>query len=143
MKIEILSFTWKLFKSENVKSVTAQTKVWEVTILDDHTPLVSVLSPSIVSIVYIDKAGKEAEKDFAVWGGILEVSNSNVKILIDMLVSVDDLNIDEAEKAKKDAMELMNKYKDSKDKVDMEKFIAAEDMLLKSLVQLKLSDVNK
>jgi len=60
-----------------------------------------------------------------------------------MLVSVDDLNIDEAEKAKKDAMELMNKYKDSKDKVDMEKFIAAEDMLLKSLVQLKLSDVNK
>jgi len=28
--------------------------------------LVSVLSPSIVSIVYIDKAGKEAEKDFAV-----------------------------------------------------------------------------
>jgi F0F1-type ATP synthase epsilon subunit len=60
-----------------------------------------------------------------------------------MLVSVDNLDIDKAEEAKKEAMELMGKYKDSKDKVDMEKFIAAEDMLLKSLVQLKLGDLNK
>ncbi len=73
----------------------------------------------------------------------MEVSNSNVKLLIDMLVSVDNLDIDKAEEAKKEAMELMGKYKDSKDKVDMEKFIAAEDMLLKSLVQLKLGDLNK
>jgi len=143
MKIEILSFTWKLFRSENVESVTAMTKVWEVTILDDHAPLVTVLNPSIVSIIHIDKAWKTAEKDFAVWGGILEVSNSKVKILIDMLVSVDDLNIDEAEKAKAEAMKLMNKYKNSKDKVDIDKFIAAEDMLLKSLVQLKLGDLSK
>jgi hypothetical protein len=37
----------------------------------------------------------------------------------------------------------MEKYKDSKDKIDMDKFIAAEDMLLKSLVQLKLGDLRK
>ncbi|MFK7779948.1 MAG: ATP synthase F1 subunit epsilon [Candidatus Gracilibacteria bacterium] len=143
MKIEILSFTGNLFKSETVESVTAMTKIGEVTILEGHTPLVTVLSPSIVSIVYTDDDGKKSEKDFAVGGGILEVSNSNVKLLIDMLVSVDNLNVDEAEKAKKEALKLMGKYKDSKDKVDMDKFIAAEDMLLKSLVQLKLGDINK
>jgi hypothetical protein len=35
----------------------------------------------------------------------------------------------------------MEKYKDSKDKVDMERFIQAEDMLLKSIAQLKLSEI--
>jgi hypothetical protein len=33
----------------------------------------------------------------------------------------------------------MEKYKESKDRVDMERFIEAEDMLIKSIVDLKLS----
>jgi F0F1-type ATP synthase epsilon subunit len=58
-----------------------------------------------------------------------------------MLVTVEDVDIEHAEKAKKDALALMEKYKDAKDKVDMEKFIEAEDMLLKSVAKLKLSDI--
>jgi F0F1-type ATP synthase epsilon subunit len=61
--------------------------------------------------------------------------------MADMLVDVHEVNKDKAENAKKQAMELMKKYKDSKDRVDMEKFIEAEDMLLKSIAQLKLSDI--
>ncbi|MBT3729741.1 hypothetical protein HOF65_01845 [bacterium] len=57
-----------------------------------------------------------------------------------MLVTVDDVDIDKAEEAKKHALALMEKYKDAKDKVDMEKFIEAEDMLLKSVAKLKLGD---
>ncbi|MDP3380363.1 MAG: hypothetical protein Q8S84_02175 [bacterium] len=68
----------------------------------------------------------------------MEVSNSEVKVLIDMLVTVDTLDTEKAEKAKKDAIELMEKYKHSKDKIDMDKFIEAEDLLLKSVTQLKL-----
>lgn len=143
MKIEILSFTWNLFKSDTVESVTAMTKVWEITILDWHTPLVTVLSPSVVSIVYFDETWKKTEKDFAVWWWILELANSKVKLLIDMLVTIENLDVEWAEKAKKEALILMEKHKDSKDKIDMDKFIAAEDMLLKSLVQLKLGDLNK
>jgi hypothetical protein len=37
----------------------------------------------------------------------------------------------------------MSKYKNAKDKVDMERYIEAEDMLLKSIAQLKLSDTLK
>lgn len=143
MKIEILSFTWNLFKSDNVESVTANTKSWQITILNNHAPLLSSLDPSILSIIYIDENWEKKEKDFAVWWWILEVSNSYVKVLIDMLVTVEILNVDNAEKSKKDALELMEKYKDAKDKMDMEKFIEAEDMLLKSIAQLKLGDLNK
>jgi len=143
MKIEILSFAWNLFKSENVVSITATTKSWEITVLNHHTPLVSVLIPWIISIVYINELWEKAEMDFAVGWWVLEVSNSNVKILIDMLVTVDTLDVAHAERAKEQALALMDKYKDAKDKVDMEKFIEAEDMLLKSLVQLKLGGLNK
>lgn len=142
MKLEILSFTWNLFKSDDVVSVTAMTKVWEVTILNNHTPLVTVLKPSTISVVYND-AWERKEKDFAIGWGVLEVSNSQVKFLIDMLVSIDELDVDKAEKARLDALAMIEKYKNSRDKIDMEKFIEAEDMLLKSIAQLKLSDLRK
>jgi len=141
MKLEILSFTWKLFKSDNVEEVTAMTKVWEITILKEHSPLVTVLKPSIVSIIYTNDSWIKSNKDFAVWGWVLEVSNSNVKILIDMLVTVDDVDIDKAEEAKEKALATMEMYKNAKDKVDMDKFIAAEDMLHKSVAKLKLTDM--
>jgi len=32
------------------------TKVGEVTLLENHTPLVTVLKPSIISIIYTDEA---------------------------------------------------------------------------------------
>jgi hypothetical protein len=38
---------------------------------------------------------------------------------------------------------MMEKVKQSKDKVDMEKFIEAEDALLKSIAWLKLYDIKK
>lgn len=143
MKIEILSFTWNLFKSETVESIYANTKIWWITILNDHAPLVTALNPSILSIIHINELWVKEEKDFAIWWWVLEVSNSEVKILIDMLITVDSLDTEKAEKAKKDALELMEKYKHSKDKIDMEKFIEAEDLLLKSVAQLKLSDLSK
>lgn len=138
MKLEILSFNWKLFKSESVISVTAMTKMWEITVLNNHSALITSLKPSVLRVVYTDENNIKQEEDFAIWGGILEVAHNSMKILIDMLVLVDDINIDLAEKAKQNALEMMEKYKDSKDKVDMEKFIEAEDMLLKSIAQLKL-----
>lgn len=143
MKLEILSFTWNLFKSDKVESLTAMTKMWEVTILDNHAPLVTILNPTVVHIIYTDEAWTKQKKDFAVWWGVLEVSNSNLKLLIDMLVTVENLDMEHAERARKEALALMDKYKNSKDKVDMEKFIAAEDMLLRSLVQLKLWSLDK
>jgi len=63
--------------------------------------------------------------------------------MADMLVDIEDLDTEAAERAREKAINLMEKYKDSKDKVDMEKFVEAEDMLLKSIAQLKLNDTLK
>jgi F0F1-type ATP synthase epsilon subunit len=63
--------------------------------------------------------------------------------MADMLVDIDDLDTEAAERAREQAVKLMEKYRDSKDKMDMEKFVEAEDMLLKSIAQLKLNDTLK
>lgn len=140
MKLEILSFSWELFKSEEVVSVICMTSTWEITLLEDHIPLITVLKPSVVSVEYVIE-WKTKKENFAIWKWVLEVSNNEVKILIDMLVSVDKIDVDLAMKAKEEAIELMEKYKWSQDKIDMEKFLEAQDQLLKSIAQLKLNNL--
>jgi len=61
--------------------------------------------------------------------------------MADMLIDVEEVDLDQAKLAKERAIALMEKYKHAKDRVDMEKFIEAEDMLLKSIAQLKLYDL--
>ena len=140
MKLKILSFAGKAFSSNAVKSVTLMTTSWEVTILKDHTSLLTSMKPSTMYITYMDEK-KEKRDDFAIWSGVVEVNDNNIKIMVDMLVDIYDLDVEKAERARKDAVALMKKYRDSKDKVDMEKFIEAEDMLYKSIAQLKLSEI--
>jgi len=140
MKLKILSFAGESFSSDNVKSVTLMTTSGEITILNNHVPLLTNMKPSTMYITYMD--GKiEKRDDFAIWSGVAEVSNNEVKIMADMLVDVADLDVEKAERARLDAIALMEKYRDSKDKVDMEKFIEAEDLLYRSIAQLKLVEL--
>lgn len=137
MKLEILSFTWNLFDSNSVKSIYAITKAWAITVLKDHAALITSLRPWVIEVQYT-KGDEVKTEDFAIWGWVLEVSNNKVKILVDMLITVKDANPEKAEKAKLEAEKLMEKYKNSKDKIWMEEFIKAEDIMLKSIAELKL-----
>jgi len=138
MKLKILSFSGESFSNENVVSITLKTKSGEATILDRHSPMIASIKPSVLFIKYKDENGVEHRDDFAVWSGVVEVKDSEVKVMADMLVDIEEVDYDQAEQARLRALELMKKYKNSKDRVDMEKFIEAEDMLLKSIAQLKL-----
>ncbi len=138
MKLKILSFSGENYSNESVVSVTVMTKSGEITILDKHSPLIASIEPCVLYTVYKDKNNMTQREDFAVGSGVIEVHNSSVKVMADMLIDVEEVDLNQAEAAKKRALELMEKYKHSKDRVDMEKFIEAEDMLLKSIAQLKL-----
>lgn len=138
MKLQVLSFTGKAFESENVTSVTVTTRNGEITVLKDHMPLVSALKPSVLYIKYNDEQNIEQREDYAIGWGIIEIWKDGVKVMADMLIDIDEVDRDQAEKAKQKAMDLMAELRESWDRVDMEKFIEAEDMLQKSIAQLKL-----
>lgn len=143
MKLKVLSFSGENFSHENVTSVTVMTKSGEVTILGNHAPMIASIEPCVLYIQYMDENNIAKREDFAVGGGVIEVHHSAVKILSDMLIDIAEVDLDKAQEAKERALKLMDQYKDAKDRVDMEKFIEAEDMLLKSIAQLKLYDLRR
>ena len=143
MKLTILSFDGKKIEKDNVVSITLMTKSWEITVLDKHSPLITSVKPSTMYYVFVDENNIEQRDDVAIWNWVVEISNSKVKVMLDMLVDIEDLDVSHLERAKIEAKELMDKFKDSKDKVDMDKFIEAEDALLKSIAWLKLYDIKK
>ena len=49
MKLKILSFGGEAFSSESVSSVTLMTAIGEITLLDDHAPLLTELKQSCAS----------------------------------------------------------------------------------------------
>ena len=143
MELKILSFEWESFLKKKVISVTLLTGVWEITVLEDHEPLMTYVEPSTLYVDYKDENWVKFREDFAVWRWVVEINWKQIKILTDMLVDIKNLDVDKVKRAKLDAEELMEKYKNSSDKMDMAKFIEAEDALLKSIAQLKLYDLKK
>ena len=143
MKLKVLSFSGENFSHDHALSVTVMTTSWEVTLLDSHAPMMTSLEPCILYIKYMDENNMEQREDFAIGKWVLEVHYSEVKILSDMLIDIEEVDMDQAAAAKERALALMEKYKHAKDRVDMEKFIEAEDMLMKSIAQLKLYDLKK
>jgi len=119
------------------------TQMGEITILDNHSPLLTAVKPSTMYILYRDENGVELRDDFAIGSGVVEVSHGEVKVMSDMLVDIENLDVNNVQRAREEALALMEKYKDGKERVDMEKFIEAEDMLLKSIAQLKLYNIKK
>jgi ATP synthase F1 epsilon subunit len=143
MKLKILSFSGENFSHNDVISLTVMTKSGEITILEKHAPMIASIEPCVLYTVYRDENNMEHREDFAVGSGVVEVNDSSVKVMADMLIDVEEVDLNQAEKAKERALELMEQYKHTKDRLDMEKFIEAEDMLLKSIAQLKLYDLKK
>jgi len=143
MKLKILSFSGENFTHENVTSVTVMTKSGEITLLDSHAPMIASIEPCVLYTKFKDENNMEQREDFAVGSWVVEVNGSSVKVMADMLIDVEELDLDQAKLAKERALKMMDEFKNSKDRVDMEKFIEAEDMLLKSIAQLKLYDLKK
>jgi len=143
MKFKILSFDGKKIERENVISVTLKTKAGEITVLDNHVPLLTSVKPSTMYYIYTDENNIRQRDDIAIWNWVVEVSSWNLKIMVDMLVDIDNLDIDHVERAKIEAEKIMTEMKNNKDKMDMEKFIEAEDSLLKSIAAMKLYEIKQ
>src|SRR5690606_35294895 len=82
-------------------------------ILPNHSPLLTLLD---FGEVYIRKNG--VEEYFAIGGGFLEVQPDHVTILADSAEQADEIDVDRAENAKRQAEEVMRTgVKDDPDRI--------------------------
>lgn len=73
MRVEIYSLQRILFEGD-AESVNCKTARGEVTVLDGHEPLISMLEEGPIKVALAD----DTEKIFAAKGGFLEVNPSHV-----------------------------------------------------------------
>ena len=95
---------------DEIDQITLPTKLGEITILPNHLPLVSSLTPGEVLI----KKGNE-EIPLAVSGGFIEFANNKLTILADTAERVEELEESKIEEARKKVEELLAKKQDIDD----------------------------
>jgi F-type H+-transporting ATPase subunit epsilon len=124
-----LGITGELFAADDVEKVTARTKSGQITILANHTSMVSVLDIGQLIVHTAD-----TQKRFVISGGVIEVrDNGGVIALVDEPKRATDIDIAAAREAKQEARSLM-KGIDSKSN---EKFVEAETKLRRNMAKLK------
>lgn len=116
---------------DSVDQITIPTKEGEITVLPNHIPLVSLLSPGALTV---KKDGKEVY--MATSGGFVEVLPGNkVVILADTAERSEELSIAAIEEARERARKILEEKKN----VDDVAFVDAAAMLEREMARLKVA----
>lgn len=91
---------------DDVYEVILPTLDGEIGVLQDHMPLVSVATNGVIAV---RKDARDADRDreyFAASGGVIEVSDNKLRVLVDEADNADDINEAEATAAMERAKQL-------------------------------------
>lgn len=121
----------------DVYEVILPTLDGEIGVLQDHMPLVSVATTGAIAVRKDQKDSDTAREFFAISGGVIEVSDNTLRVLVDEADHADDINEAEAEAA----MERAQKLKaEAKDEVSLEH---AQQLVDRHTVRLQVATLKK
>lgn len=136
MQLELITLDGVKASGE-VYEVMVPTPEGEIAVLPGHTRLVTLAVNGVISIRRRKTDADDAMEDFATFGGIVEVSPTKIKILVDEADTADDIIEGEA----KAALDRATSMKASaKDQVELDKAQAAID---RSAVRLKVAGLRR
>src|SRR5262249_23635186 len=120
---------------DDVYEVILPTLDGEIGVLQDHMPLVSVATTGAIA-VRRDTKTSDADRDFfAISGGVIEVSDNTLRVLVDEADNADDINTAEAEAAHERALKMQT---EAKDQVSLEH---AQQMVDRQAVRLQVANI--
>jgi len=102
---QLVALTGKKF-DDDVYEVILPTLDGEIGVLQDHMPLVSVATTGVIAV---RKDARDADRNreyFAASGGVIEVSDNKLRVLVDEADNADDINEAEAAAAMERAKQL-------------------------------------
>lgn len=99
--------------SESVYEVVLPTADGYIAVFPNHMPLVSIATPGVITIRH--KSGDPDAKleHFATNGGVIEIADNVVRVLVDEADQEDEINEQEAQKALDEAKELKKNARDT------------------------------
>ena len=108
---QLVSISGKKFDDE-VYEVVLPTLDGEIGVLQDHMPLVSVATTGAI-VIRRQPRDPDADREyFATSGGVIEVDNNNIRVLVDEADHADEINDIEAQKALERAQKMKAEAKD-------------------------------
>lgn len=136
MKLELVTLSGVKF-SADAYSIILPTAAGEITVLPGHEPLMSLLVPGIITIRRQRTDPDYHLEHYATYGGVLEVTKDNVRILVDEATHGDEINEAEAQKAHDEAVRLR---KEAKTEVELEK---AQALIDRQAVRLSVAQLRR
>jgi F-type H+-transporting ATPase subunit epsilon len=91
---------------DDVYEVVLPTLEGEIGVLQDHMPLVSVATTGAIAVRRNEKDSDAGRDFFAISGGVIEVSDNKLKVLVDEADHADEISESEAEAAMARAQKL-------------------------------------
>ncbi len=121
--------------SNDVHEVLLPTPQGQIAVFEHHSPLVSLATTGVIKVR--KKAGDPDDfmDIYATNGGVIEIVNNTVKVLVDEADVPEEINQQEAEKAHQEAKNLL---KDAKDQMSLDH---AQTMLDRTSVRLKVAEL--
>ena len=120
---------------EQVYSVTIPTIDGEISVLPSHEPLVTVAKDGVITV----RRQKDSsdEEFFAISGGVVEIDQTGVRILVDEADHGDDILEAETQAALERAMQARD---NAGDQIEREK---AKQLIDRHMVRLKVADLQR
>lgn len=133
---QLVSITGSKF-DDDVYEVVLPTLDGEIGVLQDHMPLVSVATTGAIMVRRGAKDSDAQREYFATNGGVIEVSNNTLRVLVDEADHADEINEAEVQKA----LERAQKMKaEAKDEISLEH---AQQMVDRHAVRLQVASLKR
>lgn len=117
--------------------ITLPTLDGDIGVLQDHMPLVSVATTGVIALRHNPTDSDAARDFFAISGGVVEVSDNNLRVLVDEADHADDINEAEAEAAHERARSMLA---EAKDQVSLEH---AQQLVDRHAVRLQVAGLKR
>ncbi len=134
--LQLVTLTGTKFDDE-VYEVILPTLDGEIGVLPGHMPLVSVATNGVISVRRQERDSDAARDYFAISGGVIEIEDDVLRVIVDEADHADEINEAEAEAAHQRAQQLK---KEAKDEVSLEH---AQAMVDRSAVRLQVAQLRR
>lgn len=109
--LQLVTLTGTKF-DDDVYEVVLPTLDGEIGVLPGHMPLISVATTGVISVRRQPRDADNAREFFAISGGVIEVEDNTLRVIVDEADHADNINEAEAEEAHQRALKMKTEAKD-------------------------------
>ena len=134
--LQLVSLSGTKF-DDDVYEVILPTMDGQIGVLPGHMPLISVATNGVIEIRRSQKDPDSSKEYFAVSGGVIEVADNTLRVIVDEADHAEEINEAEAEAAHQRALKLKT---EAKDQVSLEH---AQAMVDRTAVRLQVAGLKR